>query len=62
MSRSTTQLSHRVVLMSEQEIRQSISDEILKWHTPEDNRSHCCYGECTHVEDAMIARGEVIDE
>ena len=57
--RSTTQLSHRLVLtMTEQEVRNQISEEILKWHTPENNRSQCCYGDCTHVEDAAIARGE----
>lgn len=44
--------------MSEEELRQAISEAILKWHTPEDNRTGCCYGECTHVEDASIARGE----
>lgn len=44
------------------EVRQAISDAILEWHTPEDNRSHCCYGECTHIEDAAIARGEIEDE
>jgi len=45
--------------MNEEELRDSISQAILGWHTPEDNRTPCCYGECTHEEDAAIARGEV---
>jgi hypothetical protein len=45
--------------MNEEELRDSISQAILEWHTPEDNRTPCCYGECTHEEDAAIARGEV---
>jgi hypothetical protein len=45
--------------MSDQELRLEISEAILKYHTPEDNRTQCCYGECTHVEDAAIARGEI---
>jgi hypothetical protein len=45
--------------MNEEELRDSISQAILKWHTPEDNRTPCCYSECTHTEDAAIARGEV---
>jgi hypothetical protein len=48
--------------MNEQELRLSISDAILEWHTPEDNRTGCCYAECSHIEDAAIARGEVTDE
>lgn len=48
--------------MSEQEIRKAISDAILKWHTPEDNTTFCAYNECTHLGDAAIARGEIVDE
>lgn len=42
-------------------IRNLIADDILKWHTPEDNTSPCCYNDCTHEEDAAIARGEIDD-
>lgn len=46
--------THKVV----KKVRSMISENILKWHTPEDNTTACCYGDCTHEEDASVARGE----
>jgi hypothetical protein len=44
--------THKVV----KKLREQIAEDILWWHTPEDNQSGCCYGDCTHEEDAKIAK------
>ena len=49
--------THKVV----KKVRQVIAEDILWWHTPEDNATPCCYGDCTHEEDAAIAKGEKRD-
>lgn len=45
--------THKVV----QKVREQIAQDILKWHTPNDNTTHCLYNDCTHEEDAEIAKG-----
>ena len=42
-------------------LRADIAEKILNWHTLEDNTSPCCYNDCTHEEDAAIARGDIND-
>lgn len=47
--------THKVV----KQVREVVARNIMKYHTPEDNTTPCCYQDCTHEEDAAIAKGEI---
>jgi len=49
-------------MIDEDALRHQIAQEILSYHTPEDNTTPCAYWDCTHEEDAAIALGESFDD